>query len=144
MMIIMMMMTIDEVTIVLLWKRCHFKMRKNLRDYWICLCDEYYRNNDEIILTFFRPLFAVEHFTGRILKDTTGGETGFDGKESKLPTYWNTSSKIFLGMKIDQQLRFVVIHKLADSLCSLIADGKYRATSLGRQRREPWRFKHVW
>ena len=35
-------------------------------------------------------------------------------------------------MKIDQQLRFIVIKKQADSLFSLIADGKYRNTSLGR------------
>ena len=64
-----------------------------------------------------------------------GGETGFDGQESKLPTYWNTSfSKICLGMKINQQLRFIVIHKQADSLYSLIADGQYRATSLGREK----------
>ena len=63
------------------------------------------------------------------------GETGFDGQESKLPTYWNTSfSKICLGMKINQQLRFIVIHKQADSLYSLIADGQYRATSLGREK----------
>ena len=64
-----------------------------------------------------------------------GGETGFDGQESKLPTYWNTSfSKICLGMKIDQQLRFIVIHKQADSLYSLIADGQYRNTLLGRDK----------
>ena len=37
-------------------------------------------------------------------------------------------------MKIDQQLRFIVIHKQADSLYSLIADGQYRATSLGREK----------
>nr|XP_058950988.1 uncharacterized protein LOC131778583 [Pocillopora verrucosa] len=62
-----------------------------------------------------------------------GGETGFDEQESKLSTYWNTSfSKICLGMKINQQLRFIVISKLADSLHSLIADGQYRNTSLGR------------
>ena len=35
-------------------------------------------------------------------------------------------------MKINQQLRFIVISKLADSLHSLIADGQYRNTSLGR------------
>ena len=35
-------------------------------------------------------------------------------------------------MRIGPQKRFVVIHKLANSLYSLIADGKYRATSLGR------------
>ncbi|KAL9954449.1 hypothetical protein ACROYT_G041990 [Oculina patagonica] len=62
-----------------------------------------------------------------------GGETGFDTQETKLPTYWNTSfSKICLGMKSGQQLNFIVINKQADSLYSLIADGQYRATSLGR------------
>ena len=41
-------------------------------------------------------------------------------QESKLPTLWNTSfSKICLGMKINQQLKFTVIYKLADSLHSL-------------------------
>ena len=35
-------------------------------------------------------------------------------------------------MKIEQQLNFVVINKHADSLHSLIADGEYRVTSLGR------------
>ena len=66
-----------------------------------------------------------------------GGETGFDQMETKLPTYWNTSfSKICLGMKIDQQLRFIAINKQADSLYSLIADGQYRPTNLGR---DAWR-----
>ena len=56
-----------------------------------------------------------------------------DEQESKLPTFWNTSfSKICLGMKINQQLKFTVIYKLADSLHSLIADGQYRKTFLGR------------
>jgi len=35
-------------------------------------------------------------------------------------------------MKIGQQLNFIVINKTASSLHSLIADGQYRATSLGR------------
>ena len=35
-------------------------------------------------------------------------------------------------MKIGQQIRFIVINKQASSLYSLIADGQYRATSLGR------------
>ena len=35
-------------------------------------------------------------------------------------------------MKIGEQLNFVVIDKHADSLHSLIADGQYRDTSLGR------------
>ena len=56
-----------------------------------------------------------------------------DTHETKLPTYWNTPfNKICLGMKISQQFKSVVINHQARSLYSLIADGKYRATSLGR------------
>ena len=62
-----------------------------------------------------------------------GGKTGFDDHETKLPTYWNTSfTKICLGMKINHQIKFIVINKQANSLLSLIADGQYRRTSLGR------------
>ena len=61
------------------------------------------------------------------------GKTGLDDHETKLPTYWNTPfNKICLGMKIGQQFKSVVINHQARSLYSLIADGKYRATSLGR------------
>ena len=35
-------------------------------------------------------------------------------------------------MKIGQQINFIVINKQANSVHSLIADGQYRATSLGR------------
>ena len=56
-----------------------------------------------------------------------------DTHETKLPTYWNTPfNKICLGMKIGQQFKSVVINHQARSLYSLIADGKYRATLLGR------------
>ena len=56
-----------------------------------------------------------------------------DTHETKLPTYWNTPfNKICLGMKIGQQFKSVIINHQARSLYSLIADGKYRATSLGR------------
>jgi len=62
-----------------------------------------------------------------------GGKTSFDQKETKLPTYWNTPfSQICLGMKIGHQIKFLIIYKHANSLFSLIADGKYRSTSLGR------------
>ena len=64
-----------------------------------------------------------------------GGETGFDKQETKVQSYWNTPfSKICLGMKIDQQLKFIVLNKLANSPYSLIADGQYRNTSLGDMR----------
>lgn len=63
------------------------------------------------------------------------GATGLDSDEVKLPTYWNTPfTKICLGMKNFGQLRFVVINKAAASLHSLIADGKHRDTSIGRDK----------
>ena len=37
-------------------------------------------------------------------------------------------------MKIGQKIRFIVINQQANSLYSLIADGKYRSTSLGRDK----------
>jgi len=36
-------------------------------------------------------------------------------------------------MRIGQQIKLIVINKQANSLYSLIADGQYRATSLGRE-----------
>ncbi|XP_022790339.1 uncharacterized skeletal organic matrix protein 5-like [Stylophora pistillata] len=63
----------------------------------------------------------------------TGGKTGFDLQETKLQTYWNTSfSRVCLGMKIGNQTNFIVIQKEASSLFSLIADGQYRNTLLGK------------
>ncbi|KAL9953869.1 hypothetical protein ACROYT_G041342 [Oculina patagonica] len=78
------------------------------------------------------------HFDSHLWSDRNtynlaGGKTGFDTQETKLPSYWSTPfTKICLGMKIGQQINFIVINKQADSLYSLIADGQYRATSLGR------------
>ena len=78
------------------------------------------------------------HYNSGYWSDTNeynlpGGKTGFDSQETKLPSYWNISfTKICLGMKNGQQINFIVIDKQANSLYSLIADGQYRATSLGR------------
>ena len=70
--------------------------------------------------------------TGAIKLNTTF-LPALNTQETKLPTYWNTSlSKICLGMKIGQQMKFPVINRQGNSLSSLIADGQYRATSLGR------------
>ncbi|XP_068715010.1 uncharacterized skeletal organic matrix protein 5-like isoform X2 [Montipora foliosa] len=61
------------------------------------------------------------------------GQTGFDRQETKLPTYWKTPfSKLCLGMRIGQQLQFMAMNLTANSLFSLIADGNYRPTFLGR------------
>ena len=92
---------------------------------------------DSITSLFFLPqstfLYDSGYWSSQTEYNLRGGETGFDAQETKLPTYWNTSfSKICLGMKIGQQINFIVINKQANSLYSLIADGQYRSTSLGR------------
>ena len=64
-----------------------------------------------------------------------GGKTGFDNQETKLPSYWETRfSKICLGMRSGHTTRFVVIDRSANSLYAFIADGRYRALSLGRNK----------
>ena len=78
--------------------------------------------------------YDSHYWSNREEYNVAGGETAFDTQETKLPTYWNTPfNKICLGMKIDQQIRFITINTgETSSLYSLIADGNYRATSLGR------------
>ena len=88
--------------------------------------------------TCLSPLQQTFHYDADLWKNKNefnlpGGGTGFDSQETKLPTYWNTPfSKICLGMKVGNQIHFTVINKQTTSLYSLIADGQYRATSLGR------------
>ena len=68
--------------------------------------------------------------------NTPAGETGFDTQETKLPTYWNTSfTKICLGMKIpgEETANFITLNQSANSLYSLIADGQFHPTSVGRE-----------
>ena len=87
---------------------------------------------------FFKCTQKTFHYNSKLWSNKVdfnlpGGKTGLDTHETKLPTYWNTPfNKICLGMKIGQQFKSVVINHQARSLYSLIADGKYRATSLGR------------
>ncbi|CAB4018812.1 Hypothetical predicted protein, partial [Paramuricea clavata] len=65
----------------------------------------------------------------------SGGQSGFDNVETKLPIYWRASFKeICIGMKVGSALRFISLKYPANSLYSLFADGKYRATNLGRQK----------
>ena len=69
--------------------------------------------------------------------NVAGGETVFDTQETKLTTYWDKPfSKVCVGMKIigEENINFLAINTVADSLYSLIADGQYRATSLGRNK----------
>ena len=62
-----------------------------------------------------------------------GGLSGFDYEETKLPTYWSMPfTRICLGMKVGGEMKFLPIDREAPSLHSLIADGNYRSTTIGR------------
>ncbi|XP_015772622.1 PREDICTED: fibrillin-1-like isoform X11 [Acropora digitifera] len=77
--------------------------------------------------------YSSSFWSDRQAYNLAGGKTGFDKQETKLPSYWETHiSKICLGMRSGSTTRFVVIHQSANSLYTLIADGTYRAVSLGR------------
>lgn len=92
-------------------------------------------NVNVLFSSWFQKTFHYNsHFwSDRNSYNLAGGKTGFDFQETKLPTYWVTPfSKICLGMKIGHQLKSIVINRQANSLYSLIADGRYRATTLGR------------
>ena len=90
----------------------------------------------EFIFVFQKTFhYNSKFWSDRNAYNLLGGKTGFDLQETKLPSYWNIPfTKICLGMKIGKQIKFIVINKQANSLHSLIADGKYRATSLGRNK----------
>ena len=88
-----------------------------------------------ILLSSFQSTFHYNSnfWTNKNDFNRPGGKTGFDARETKLPTYWSTPfSKICLAMKIGHQMRSIVINRHANSLYSLIADGRHRATHLGR------------
>ena len=91
------------------------------------------RQIKNVIPVFQRTFhYDSQFWSNRNAYNIAGGKTGFDSQETKLPTYWNTLfSQVCLGMKIGLQLRFIVINRQANSLYSLLADGKYCATSLG-------------
>ena len=91
--------------------------------------------NNRYISNFYQSTFNnnANYWTNKDPYNLVGGQTGFDSQETKLPTYWDTSfTKICLGMKIGSQKRFTLINKQASSFHSLIAQGQYHATSLGR------------
>lgn len=79
--------------------------------------------------------YSSSYWSNKQSYNPRGGLTAFDDQETKLPTYWSTSFKeICVGMKVGNDLKFVSISYPASSLYSLIADGSYRATNLGRQK----------
>ncbi|XP_074612355.1 putative skeletal organic matrix protein 5 [Acropora palmata] len=79
--------------------------------------------------------YSSHFWSDRKVYNLAEGKTGFEKQETKLPSYWETRfSKICLGMRSGSTTRFVVIRRSANSLYALIADGRYRALSLGRNK----------
>ena len=64
-----------------------------------------------------------------------GRDGGLDNREFKGSIYWRTSFKeICVGMKYEENLKAFSFPYSASSLYSLIADGEYRKTNLGRNK----------
>ena len=87
------------------------------------------------IFCFEQPTFLYDSalWTNRIAYNVPGGSSLNASEATKLPTYWETPfSRICLGMTVAGQTYYLAINYTADSLYSLISDGQYRATTLGR------------
>ena len=111
----------------------HQKIKLIRNIYWFWLIDYLYKPLSPVLSSQNTFHFNSGYWSDKSEYNLPGGETGFDSQEMKLPSYWNTPfTKICLGMKIGQQINFIVINKQANSLYSLIADGQYRASLLGR------------
>ena len=58
-----------------------------------------------------------------------------DDKETKLASYWTLPfTELRLGMKVEGTIRWITFKYRASSLYSLIADGQYRNTSIGKSK----------
>ncbi|XP_028518237.1 uncharacterized skeletal organic matrix protein 5-like [Exaiptasia diaphana] len=80
-------------------------------------------------------LYKSAFWANKIPYRVTNGQSGADDKETKLPTYWTLPFKsLCLGMKTAGQKnpRWIRLNYKASSLYSVIADGKYRKVTIGR------------
>ncbi|XP_031566923.1 uncharacterized protein LOC116301896 [Actinia tenebrosa] len=72
----------------------------------------------------------------KVTYNMPGGQSGVDNQETKLPTYWTMPfNSLCLGMKTSgntSEPNWIRLKYRADSLYSVIADGRYRSFSIGR------------
>ena len=73
------------------------------------------------------------YWSNKLPFNIDGGGTGFDLQETKMPTYWATSfSKLCLGMRVGEVTKWAGLNYTASSLYSVLANGTYKRTYLGR------------
>lgn len=99
---------------------CYISFKLFIIIYWVIYlrkCETFVtwvKNTTERVFVLLQGTFhySSSYWTDRNEYNPPGGETGFDEQETKLAIYWNASfSKICLGMKINEQLRFIVINE---------------------------------
>ena len=75
-----------------------------------------------------------KYWKNKATHNAAAGLDGLDDQETKQATYWTTPfTKVCIGMDDAYHRSFKSIDVSADSLHALIADGRYRRTSLGRE-----------
>jgi hypothetical protein len=79
--------------------------------------------------------YSSAYWTDRTGYLNIHGRFGFDDVETKMPSYWSASFKeICIGMKVGNDLRFLTIPYAGESLRDLIAEDKFLATNVGREK----------
>ncbi|XP_028396197.1 uncharacterized protein LOC114520171 [Dendronephthya gigantea] len=77
--------------------------------------------------------YSSSNWTNKVAYEVEDGLEGLTEKQTKLASYWNTPfNKICLGMKVDNQTRWITLNYAAKSLYNVIGDGSFKSTSVGR------------
>ncbi|XP_028417794.1 uncharacterized protein LOC114542445 isoform X1 [Dendronephthya gigantea] len=78
--------------------------------------------------------YSSSYWTNRVAYEVEDGLEGLTEKQTKLASYWNTPfRKICLGMKVNNETRWIALDFAASSLYNVIGDGSFKNTSAGKE-----------
>ncbi|XP_028415955.1 uncharacterized skeletal organic matrix protein 5-like [Dendronephthya gigantea] len=78
--------------------------------------------------------YSSSYWTNKAVYKIQDGLEGLTEKQTKLASYWNTPfRKICLGMKVNNQTRWIALDYAASSLYNVIGEGSFKSTSAGKE-----------
>ncbi|XP_028396194.1 uncharacterized skeletal organic matrix protein 5-like [Dendronephthya gigantea] len=79
--------------------------------------------------------YSSPYWTNKAAYKVEDGLEGLTEKQTKLASYWNTPfNKICLGMKVNNQTKWIALDYAASSLYNVIGDGSFKKTSVGKKK----------
>ena len=78
--------------------------------------------------------YSSPYWTNKETYAVEDGLEGFNEKQTKLASYWNTPfNKICLGMKVNGATKWIALNYTTNSLHSVIEDGTFKGTTFGKE-----------